>query len=51
MTISLKFETKNMVKAEQKRTENIAEYIIYMFQTEDLVRALKLDLNQITNIE
>ncbi len=38
-----------MVKAEQKKNENIAEYIIYMFQTEDLVRALKLDLNQITN--
>lgn len=38
-----------MVKADQKKADNISEYIIYMFQTEDLVRALKLDLNQITD--
>ncbi len=37
-----------MVKAEEKKNNNISEYIIYMFQTEDLVRALKVDLNQIT---
>lgn len=38
-----------MIKADQKKADNISEYIIYMFQTEDLVRALKLDLNQITD--
>lgn len=38
-----------MVKAEEKKRDNIAEYIVYMFQIEDLVRALKLDLNQITD--
>ena len=38
-----------MVKADEKKIENISEYIVYMFQTEDLVRALKLDLNQITD--
>jgi len=30
--------------AEQKRTNNIAEYIIYMYQTEDLIRAYEFDL-------
>lgn len=38
-----------MIKANEKKINNIAEYIVYMFQTEDLVRALQLDLNQITD--
>lgn len=37
-----------MLTAKQKRKENIAEYILYLFQVEDLIRAFKLD---ITNIE
>lgn len=37
-----------MVKAEQKRKENISEYIIYMYQTEDLLRTFKFDLNEIS---
>lgn len=36
-----------MVKAEQKKNENISEYIIHMFKSEDLVRTFEFDLNQI----
>lgn len=32
-----------MYIAQQKRKENLAEYILYMFQVEDLIRAFKLD--------
>ena len=28
-----------MIIAEQKRKENIAEYLIYMYQVEDMIRA------------
>ncbi len=31
----------------QKRKENIAEYILYMWQIEDLIRAYKFDIDQI----
>lgn len=36
-----------MIIANQKKKENIAEYILYMWQIEDLVRAFKLDKNLI----
>ena len=36
-----------MIIAEQKRKENIAEYLLYMYQVEDMIRANKLDLDQI----
>ena len=32
-----------MLIAKQKRKENIAEYILYLFQVEDLIRAFNLD--------
>jgi len=32
-----------MIIAQQKRKENIAEYLIYMWQVEDLIRACQLD--------
>ena len=37
-----------MLTAKQKRKENIAEYILYLFQVEDLIRAFKLDMHLIT---
>lgn len=36
-----------MLVAKQKRKENIVEYILYLFQIEDLIRAFKLDMNLI----
>jgi type I site-specific restriction-modification system R (restriction) subunit len=36
-----------MLIAEQKRKENIAEYLIYMYQVEDLIRANQLDLERV----
>ena len=33
-----------MFTAKQKRKENIAEYILYLFQVEDLIRACDLDM-------
>ena len=38
-----------MLIAKQKRKENIAEYILYLYQVEDLIRAFKLDINLIEN--
>lgn len=38
-----------MLIAKQKRKENIAEYILYLYQVEDLIRAFKLDMNLIDN--
>lgn len=34
-----------MLVAKQKRKENIAEYILYLYQVEDLIRAFKFDMN------
>ncbi len=34
-----------MLIAQQKRKENIAEYILYMWQVEDTIRACKFDIN------
>lgn len=36
-----------MIIASQKRKENIAEYLIYMWQIEDLIRANNLDIDKI----
>ncbi|MBM3451843.1 MAG: DUF4924 family protein [Bacteroidetes bacterium] len=36
-----------MLIARQKQQENIAEYIIYMYQMEDIVRAFQFDLDKI----
>ncbi len=36
-----------MILASQKRKENIAEYILYMWQIEDLIRANGLDIDKI----
>ena len=38
-----------MTIAEKKRTNNLAEYILYMFQTEDLIRAFEFDIERIKN--
>jgi hypothetical protein len=38
-----------MLVAQQKRKENIAEYILYLYQVEDLIRAFQLDLNLIND--
>lgn len=40
-----------MLIARQKKRENIAEYLLYMWQVEDLIRAYNLDIEAIqTNI-
>ncbi|HKI89886.1 MAG TPA: DUF4924 family protein [Draconibacterium sp.] len=36
-----------MLVAKQKRKENIAEYILYLYQVEDLIRAFHLNMNLI----
>lgn len=36
-----------MLIAKEKRKENIAEYVLYMWQIEDTIRALKFDMNLI----
>ncbi|MDR2385926.1 MAG: DUF4924 family protein [Tannerella sp.] len=36
-----------MIVALQKRKENIVEYLIYMWQVEDLIRACKFDMESI----
>lgn len=36
-----------MIVARQKRKENIAEYLLYMWQVEDLIRANRFDMNSI----
>jgi hypothetical protein len=36
-----------MIIAQEKRKTNIAEYIIYMWQVEDLIRALNFDMEKI----
>jgi hypothetical protein len=37
----------DMIVARQKRKENIVEYLIYMWQIEDLIRANRFDIEQI----
>ena len=36
-----------MIIAQQKKKENIIEYVLYMWQVEDLIRANKLDMSLI----
>ena len=36
-----------MIIAQQKRKENIAEYLLYLWQVEDLLRACHLDINTV----
>ncbi len=36
-----------MLAAQQKRKENIAEYILYLYQVEDLIRAFQFNINLI----
>ena len=36
-----------MIIAKRKRKENIAEYLLYMWQVEDLIRANKFDMDSI----
>lgn len=38
-----------MIIAQERRKRNIAEYLIYMFQVEDVIRALEFDENNIQN--
>lgn len=37
-----------MIIAKQKKEENIAEYLLYMWQIEDIIRAYKLDIDKIS---
>lgn len=36
-----------MLAAQQKRKENIVEYILYLYQIEDIIRAFKFDIDLI----
>ena len=36
-----------MIIAQQKRQENIAEYLLYLWQVEDLLRACRLDIDTV----
>ena len=36
-----------MIAAQQKRKENIVEYILYIYQIEDLIRALQFNISNI----
>lgn len=38
-----------MIIAQQKRKENIAEYLLYMWQVEDMIRANQLDIDKIND--
>lgn len=38
-----------MLVAQKKRKENVAEYILYMFQIEDIIRALDFDAEALHN--
>ncbi len=39
-----------MIIAQEKRKSNIAEFILYMWQVEDLIRAAKFDLGRVDEI-
>ena len=36
-----------MIIAQQKRRDNIAEYLLYLWQVEDLLRACQLDIDKV----
>ncbi len=38
-----------MFVAQQKLNENVAEYILYMYQVEDVIRGFQFDLDKIMN--
>jgi homoserine dehydrogenase len=38
-----------MIIAREKRNQNIVEYLLYMYQVEDLIRAAKLDISVIND--
>ena len=38
-----------MLISSQKKEENVAEYLLYMYQVEDVIRAYQFDLERITN--
>lgn len=38
-----------MIVAQEKRKKNIAEYILYLWQVEDLIRAMQMDMTAIEN--
>ena len=39
-----------MLISQQKKLENIAEYLIYMYQIEDIIRAFQFDVDQIIEV-
>ena len=39
-----------MLIALQKQKENIAEYLLYMFQIEEIIRTFQLDLDKIMTL-
>ena len=39
-----------MIIARRKRKENIAEYLLYMWQVEDLIRANNFDMDSAKNV-
>ena len=45
--LSLHPDTVIMIIARQKRNENIVEYLLYMWQVEDLIRACRFDMDAI----
>lgn len=42
-----KLAVHTMLLADKKKKENISEYIIYMYQTEDLIRAYQFNIEEI----
>ena len=45
--LSLHLDIVIMIIAQQKRKENIVEYLLYMWQVEDLIRACRFDMEEI----
>jgi hypothetical protein len=39
-----------MLVSHQKKNENIAEYLLYMYQIEDVIRAFQFDVDQIIDV-
>jgi hypothetical protein len=39
-----------MLVSQQKKQENIAEYLIYMYQIEDIIRAFQFNIDQIIDV-
>lgn len=45
--VILQKDIKDMITASAKKRENIAEYLLYMWQIEDIIRAYGLDMDRI----